>query len=126
MLAIEDGASLPMEVSMIRVFGPCNPRVTFGPNLVRQPENPFCVAVEILGDALRAYEIYFGVTIEPCLTLLPGQSEYKYFNVQAQIPKQNGLVDIHVFRDNEEMCPRQDLGFALKDGDVVDMGSLAC
>lgn len=111
---------------MIQIFGPCNPRVTFGPKLIRQPENPFYAAVENLGDALRAYEIKFKVVIEPCLTLLPGQSEYKYFNVKSQLPKQSGLVDIHVFRDNEEICPRQDLGFPLKDGDVLEMGSLAC
>jgi hypothetical protein len=93
---------------MIRIFGPCNPRVTFaGPSLQQQPENPFCISAGNLGDALRAYETHFKVTIEPCLALMAEQSEYKYFNVSSSVPKQGGLVDIHVFRGDEEICPRQ-------------------
>lgn len=112
---------------MIQVFGPCNPRVIFsGSNLDPKPGNPFCANAGKLKDALRAYEAHFAVTIEPCLTLLSGQSEHKYFNVKSPLPKQNGLVDIHVFRGKDEICPRQDLGFALEEGDVIEMGSLAC
>lgn len=112
---------------MIRIFGPCNPRIAFsGPNLQRQPESPFCTSAKNLGDALKAYEARFEVSIEPCRAPLPGQSEHKYFNVMSSVPKQSGLVDIHILRDGEEICPRQDLGFSLNEGDVVEMGSLTC
>lgn len=36
------------------------------------------------------------------------------------------LVDIHVLREGQELCPKQDLGFALLPGDKVVPGPLAC
>lgn len=36
------------------------------------------------------------------------------------------LVDIHVLRGVEEICPKQDLGFALQPTDKVVPGPLAC
>lgn len=112
---------------MIRVFGPCNPRHVFGgPDLQKQQENPFCISAGDLAGALKAYEAHFGVTIEPHRVLLQGQTEYKYFNVTSSRSRESGLVDIHVFRGSEEICPRQDLEFPLNEGDVIEMGSLAC
>jgi hypothetical protein len=112
---------------MIRMFGPCNPRHVYGgPDLQRLPENPFCISANHLAEALKAYETHFSVTIEPWRELLPGQTDYKYFNVVSPKPRESGLVDIHVFRGEEEICPRQNIDFVLVEGDIVEMGTLAC
>jgi len=36
------------------------------------------------------------------------------------------LVDIHVQRGDEEICIKQNLDFELRDGDIVDLGAMAC
>ena len=36
------------------------------------------------------------------------------------------LVDIHVYRGREMICPKQDLSFRLLESDLVSIGVLAC
>ncbi len=36
------------------------------------------------------------------------------------------LVDVHIQRDGLEICPKQDLGFQLRETDVVEAGLLVC
>jgi hypothetical protein len=37
-----------------------------------------------------------------------------------------GVVDIHVLRGGEEICPGHDLGFLLLEGDILTIGLLVC
>lgn len=36
------------------------------------------------------------------------------------------LVDIHIVRGDAELCPKQNLDFALEDADMVELGPLLC
>ena len=73
-----------------------------------------------LGEAIAAAAAILRVRIVPHdppkwfrLSGVPGREKYM-------------LVDIHVFRGNENICPKQDLTFPLLDSDVVGIGALAC
>ena len=41
-------------------------------------------------------------------------------------PEQYTLVDIHVERDAQDICIKQNLGFSLLESDIVSIGALAC
>jgi hypothetical protein len=49
-----------------------------------------------------------------------------YFRVAEEDGSDSWLVDVHVFRDGLEICPKHDLGFALQPSDLVELGSLIC
>lgn len=36
------------------------------------------------------------------------------------------LVDVHVQRDGEWVCPKQDLAFEVSDADEIEIGELIC
>lgn len=112
---------------MIQVFGPCNPRRVYaGADLRLQPEVPFVTEASSLGEAIADYARHFTLTITPCRELLPGARELKYFDVSGAPPRFPRMVDIHVEREGRTLCPKQDLAFALRPGDVIEMGPLAC
>lgn len=45
---------------------------------------------------------------------------------RAGAPPELGNSDIHVLREGAELCPKQDLAFPLRDGDVVVFEWLLC
>lgn len=85
---------------------------------------------DTLGDALAKLESARTVKITP----YDGSWERPKFETGEQ-PKyfiyetSNGdqtLAGIHILRLGEEICPKQDLTFALRDGDIVVQGMLVC
>jgi hypothetical protein len=51
----------------------------------------------------------------------------KYFKYYTnRYAKDHLLVDLHVERGNEWVCPKQDLSFPLLESDVVSAGELEC
>ena len=52
----------------------------------------------------------------------------KWFRVSglADYDGHDMLVDIHVLRGGEEICPKQDLSFPLFETDIVKIGLIAC
>jgi len=87
------------------------------------------IEASTLGEAIRVAEQMLQVRIVP--HDLP-----KYFRIHPvpeqsvhRIPEQTKiyrLVDIHLLRNGEDICLKQDLAFPLLDSDVVVMGALVC
>lgn len=119
---------------MIAMYGPSWPRrvdrrAERG-NYEPHDEPPFLVDARTLGDALSAYGAHFSVDIKPydgTLEFFPleaGMPPKYFFYVHAN--GDQSVVDIHVIRGNEELCPKQDLVFALLADDLVEIGALIC
>ena len=108
------------------LFGPKNSRYAYTGSAC--PHNDLALPSDAttLGEAIREYELAFNVLVAPCLEPLPGESEVKYFTVTERETKTQYIVDIHVFRGESEICPRQDTSFVLNDGDLVELGELIC
>ena len=118
---------------MVTIYGPsCRPTVPPKGNkdLLFPALEPLSVQAETLEEALAAYTREFGARFRPydgSLPLVPfalGEPA-KYFWYE----RENGsslLVDIHIERDRETLCPKQDLSFLLQPDDQVCIGPLAC
>jgi hypothetical protein len=119
---------------MIGIYGPAWPRrfvLTVGLKLSAMPaEPPLMVTAAKLDDALNAYGLEFGASLtpydgsNPLVPFAPGE-EPKFF-VHTDKDGYASLVDVHVNRGSEMICCKQRLDFALQEGDVVDIGELAC
>lgn len=73
-----------------------------------------------LGEFLGNIERITGAYIVPA-------EPPKYFRYyQSRYAKEHVLVDIHVERNGEWICPRQDLSFPLLPTDVLLAGELEC
>ncbi|RDV00899.1 hypothetical protein DWV00_03995 [Trinickia dinghuensis] len=81
-----------------------------------------------LGDALVKYESHFCVRISVHIDAGDAEEKFgeKYFRYVDEATGANQLVDIHVFRGNAELCPKQKLDFALESADIVEIGPLVC
>lgn len=74
-----------------------------------------------LGEAIAASAAFLGVRIV-------AHDPPKWFRVY-RMPEPDEdyfLVDIHVLRGKENICPKQDLTFPLLDSDIVSIGALVC
>lgn len=124
-----------MNVRMIKVFGPANPKriavaMPDGSGFTSKEGTPVETGAEILGEAIKAYEEKHAVTIAPydgSLDAIPFEEgeEPKYF-FYSKSALDRRLVDIHVFRNGQEICPKQNLSFVLMDGDIIQVGELVC
>ena len=87
---------------------------------------PFMVQADTLGLALKVYTRYFKSTLAPYDGPLPKgwnekNNQRKYFLHTASDYKTQ-ILDIHIMRGEDEICPKQDLDFALQYGDIVHVG----
>ena len=83
------------------------------------------------GEALKLYADRHDIRLTPydgSWDSLPSESksEPKYFFFNDGGRFGDILVDIHVERGGEDICPKQDLEFPLLDGDIINIGALAC
>ncbi len=90
------------------------------------PSHPFT-----LGEALKLLEGQHSVCLTPYdgswdSTPFESADERKYFIFNDGGRFGDTLVDIHVERAGEEICPKQDLNFPLIDGDLIIFGVLVC
>ena len=119
---------------MPKMFGPENRFVLQVANLETNTfeplyGEPLIVEATTLGDAIQAYEQEFGLSITPYDGTLPraafahGEAPKYFFYTKADSTQ---LVDIHIQRGDEEICPKQDLSFILLEDDVLHIGSLVC
>ena len=87
-----------------------------------------------LGEALDHYAKAYSVTFEPYDGSYPDHpfanaEPDKYFWFDGKVHSSNfetaerrrRPVDIHVFRDGQTICPKQDLSFALQPGDEIEV-----
>lgn len=84
-------------------------------------QQPFEVSATTLLDALKAYERQFNIAISkhvdaPGADIKLGE---KYFLFTDNLTGAQGLIDIHVIRNGEEICPKQNTDFALLGMDQV-------
>lgn len=77
-------------------------------------------AATTLGSLLAQFSEKYGSRFEP-----EGTDKYFRYYANAELPDYD-LVDIHVTRGAVDICPKQDLDFALLSDDIVDAGALAC
>ena len=119
---------------MIGMYGPSWPqrvdrRIERGP-YEPHDEPAFMADARTLGEAIAAYSSHFQVVIRPydgsnpAVPIAPGD-EPRYFTYKPKIDDET-LVDIHVHRHGEWLCPKQDLDFVLNDGEVVSLSGLIC
>lgn len=108
------------------LFGPKNSRYTYTGTPCPHSDLALKSGAKTLGEAIRDYEDRFNVRVRPCEEPLPGQSEVKYFVVSEVEGDLSHYVDIHVFRGDRQICPKQDLSFILQVDDLVEMGELVC
>jgi hypothetical protein len=96
--------------------------------------NEFKTDAKTLKEALDSYCSYFNSKYRLYngdIEELPiKKGEEKYFYYASNNPKSKiideVLVDIHVIRESEEICPKQNLDFELVSGDLITIGMLAC
>lgn len=108
------------------LFGPKNSRYTYTGTPCPHNDLALKSNARTLGEAIRDYEKHFSLKIKACDEPLPGESEVKYFLVTDAETGLFHYVDIHVFRGEAEICPKQDTAFMLEPGDLVEMGELIC
>jgi hypothetical protein len=115
-----------LDAAMPLISGPHNSKYTFADGNTVRVDPPLNSAASTLGAALEEYGNKFNVVVRPCTKPLPGQSEVKYFEIQKLDGEVEWVVDVHIIRESEEICPKQDLTFLLLPNDQVEMGALAC
>lgn len=118
---------------LVGVYGPENPewesRDVSSGGLELVAVDPVRVAARFLGEALDGYSAMFGVSFS-LYEGEPGPDPWphggpKYFHYRKAADDQL-LVDIHILRDGEEICPKQNLDFELQAGDIIQIGVLVC
>lgn len=50
----------------------------------------------------------------------------KYFLYKNLTTGEEEIVDVHIYRRDEMICPKQDLNFPLQPDDIVEAGMLVC
>lgn len=108
--------------------GPKNSRYTYTGTSCPHLDLALRSNAQFLGQAIREYEARFHVKVTPMLEPFDGNPENsgKYFDFKDMDTGESLPVDIHIFRDNDEICPKQDLLFALTPDDIVELGELVC
>jgi hypothetical protein len=96
--------------------------------LEREPGSPtrsrpgLLIQAQTLGEAVAVAASHFGVRI-----LL--HDPPKWFRVYGALDQPGDfyrLVDIHIRRGSELLCPKQDLSYPLLESDTIEIGTLAC
>jgi hypothetical protein len=74
-----------------------------------------------LGEAIRETERIANVRIV-------AHDPPKWFRVYSSsgASSEYRLVDIHILRDDQEICPKQDLSYALLSNDIVRIAGVTC
>jgi hypothetical protein len=80
------------------------------------------VVAQTAGEAIAAAAEHFGVRIVPH----DPPKWFRIYGMPEYASEQYLLVDIHVERDAQDICIKQDLRFPLLESDVVSIGALAC
>ena len=92
---------------------------------------PVLTKAKTLGEAILAYEQAFSVTIIPYDGSWPeipfaAGEEPKYFVIHGNDSDEITLVDIHIIRDEDTLCPKQSLDYPLEPNDILEFGALVC
>jgi hypothetical protein len=112
--------SLRVRLKMPEVY-PRSQVVRFDPQLNEFVNVPgLSLTAQTLGEALVEVERITGIYVVP-------HEPPKYFRFYLQRNDPDfSIIDIHVLREEIEICVKQDLEFKLLDTDKVIFGHLAC
>ena len=103
-------------------------RTFIGHELERDPDSAvrarpgLSIQARSLGEAVTTASEYFKVRIVP-------HDPPKWFRIYGwpgEPEEFYKLVDIHIRRGTESICPKQDLNYPPLDSDTVNIGTLAC
>ena len=110
------------------ICGPRNSRYTYTGTQCPHLDLALRSNARTLDDAVREYEAHFNVRVAPMVEPFDGNPKNfgKYFEFSDLSSGIRQPVDIHIIRGNDEICPKQDLSFALLVDDVVELGELVC
>jgi hypothetical protein len=90
---------------------------------------PYLVEAATLGEALNILARFQKLSFEPFkgdeYIVFEKQEDRKYF-LFNDVNGIGHLRDVHILRHETEICPGQDLGFPLIEGDIVMIGPLIC
>lgn len=89
---------------------------------------PFMVNAGTFGRALEIYCRYFKCALEVFSGPFPDNwgsavDENKYFR-HTPSDGESRILDIHILRDGQEICPKQNLDYPLLDGDIIEVGAI--
>lgn len=87
---------------------------------------PFMVNASTFGRALEIYCSYFKCALEPFSGELPqgwcGHGiEGSYFQYTPQHGEES-VLDIHIRRGEDILCPKQDMSYPMKTDDIITVG----
>ena len=118
---------------MVAICGPSCPlqvQLPIRDGIRLQVPEPLLVHAETLEEALASYTRRFGVRFRPYDGSLPsipfGPGDPPKFFFYERADGSSILVDIHIERGTDTICPKQDLGVRLQPTDRVNIGRLAC
>ncbi len=77
---------------------------------------------ETLGEVLQGFGAIEGAIITPH----DPPKYFRYHDEKSPVPEGYVLVDIHVTRSGQEICPKQNLLFKMQSGDIVEILALIC
>ncbi|MDP1980209.1 hypothetical protein [Undibacterium sp.] len=80
--------------------------------------------IELMGNTLGELLIDLESKTGICVIPHDAPKYFRYFETRQSFDFV--LVDIHIVRGDEVICPKQDLNFLLLPTDKVDAGMLAC
>jgi hypothetical protein len=115
------GPSWPKRIDRRAEIGKYEPR----------DEPPFFSDGKTLQAVIDDYSFRFNVEIKPydgvidAVPLSPCEAP-KYFYYKVRNTSHEILVDIHIYRNNEEICPKQNLSFPVFSTDTIIFGELIC
>ncbi|MCF7223632.1 hypothetical protein [Marilutibacter chinensis] len=75
-----------------------------------------------LGELLAHLEDAHGIRVVPH----DPPKYFRYYPRDSDSAVEFHMVDIHIYRDGMEICPKQDLAFPLEDEDAIEAGPLMC
>jgi len=125
--------ALEYALAMIAIYGPSCPLavVPKGNTDIYFPAvEPVRVQARTLAESLAAYTRELGVQFRPydgssAWAPLDRGQPAKYFWYETASGG-SSVVDIHIRRGEQSLCPKQDLSFPLQPGDDIVIGPLLC
>ncbi len=110
------------------VCGPKNSRMTRTGTPCPHTDLAFQTEHLCLLTAIKEYEKAFNVSISRHVDEADSAVKYgdKYYKHIDNDTGYSQLVDLHIIREGDVICPKQNLGVQLQPNDIVELGELIC
>ena len=110
------------------VCGPKNSRMTYTGTPCPHTDLAFHTEHLSLLAAIKEYEKVFNVLIIRHVDEADSEVKYgdKYFKHIDNDTGYSQLVDLHIIREADVICPKQNLDVQLQSNDIIELGELIC